>query len=334
MPLLLGSIPGDALSPGGGPWLELLVGLGGFALGLLAVGTLAIIEWGAWSLVAPGRRHDPNRPGVEPWPWEPIAVAAPDGARLAGAFRAAPDAHGRTLLVLHGFAEDRAALFDRAQALADRGWNVALLDARGRGDSGGAFCSFGGREADDLRAWIDLLAVRVGPTAWFAAWGRSMGAAIALRAAADDPRLRALVLEAGYNDLTPTVAAWLRRLRVPGGFARPMLWRAGRLAGVSLHRPRPIDLAPQLAVPVSLLHGARDPIAPLADARRLHDALAHGPDRVLDVVADAAHGDVVTVAGPPVFDRVARFLEQARTRAMDPAIPAHPAAGSAPGPRP
>src|SRR5436190_1367383 len=74
-------------------------------------------------------------------------------------------------------------------------------------------------------------------------WGRSMGAAIALRAAAENPVVRALVLESPMVDLDEAVAVWLRKRRLP--FPRPLARlitrRAGRLAGVSLTRPRALD---------------------------------------------------------------------------------------------
>ena len=47
-----------------------------------------------------------------------------------------------------------------------------------------------------------------------------MGASTALKAAATDPRIAALVLEAPYLDLASAVAAVLRRLRIPGLLAR------------------------------------------------------------------------------------------------------------------
>ena len=55
-------------------------------------------------------------------------VRAPDGARLAGHWYPAPgsDATGRTVLLLHGFAEDSTVWeASRATMLNRHGWNVA-----------------------------------------------------------------------------------------------------------------------------------------------------------------------------------------------------------------
>lgn len=300
LPLAIVPRPG-ARRPG---WFRAALTALGLAIGLGLCAALAVIEWGAWTLVLPGRRLESH--AGEPSPWEPIEATARDGTILRGSWLGG-GVGGRLALLVHGFAEDRSAMLGRAGALAGRDWSVAVLDLRGRGWSGGDRVSFGGREADDLRAWLDALADRVGLGAPIVAWGRSMGAAIALRAAAEEPRFTALVLEAPYADLVPTVAAWVRRLGLPGVFARPILRRAGRLAGVALDRPRPLELAPLVRVPALIVHGADDPVVPLADARRLADALAGPVDRV--EVPGAKHADVFDLGGNELADRIAAFLE-------------------------
>jgi pimeloyl-ACP methyl ester carboxylesterase len=146
-----------------------------------------------------------------------------------------------------------------------------------------------------------------------AAWGRSMGAAIATRATADDPRIVALVLEAPYLDLEAAIGGWLRRLRVPmtGLFARLIARRAEALAGVSLTRPRPLDLAPRVAAPVLIVHGEKDSLVPLSDAQRLAGAFPR-PAAVIDV-PDTGHTNIIDVGGPALLDRIAAFLDEALT---------------------
>jgi alpha-beta hydrolase superfamily lysophospholipase len=245
-------------------------------------------------------------------------VQTSDGLRLAGAWypSAAAPARG-TVIVIHGFAEDPRGFRDRARALAGRGWHAAAIDLRGHGESQGEHTSFGGRESDDVHAWIEVLAARLGhgpgpeSGATLAVWGRSMGAAVALRAAAEDPRGRiaALVLEAPYCDLEAAIAAILRRFRLPWprGLARLIAHRAERLAGVSLTRPRPIDLAPRVAMPALVVHGSADTLVPLADARRLADAF---PTAALLVeITGGRHTDLLEVGGPALVDRIAAFLD-------------------------
>jgi alpha-beta hydrolase superfamily lysophospholipase len=210
-------------------------------------------------------------------------------------------------LVLHGFGEHREGVSTRALALARSGWTVLLPDARGHGQSDGDHTSFGAREAGDVCAWLDDLSTRLGTACTWVVWGRSMGAAVALRAAAD-PRIRALVLEAPYPDLQSAVAAGLRRYHIPRQFASLILARAASLAGVSLDRPSPISLARTVRLPVLILHGSNDPVVPPGEVRRLAEAFP--TTAVVIEVPGAGHANLFGVGGEELMGRVIEFLNQ------------------------
>jgi alpha-beta hydrolase superfamily lysophospholipase len=288
-----------------------VVALAGFALGGIFWLVLAVAEWGAWMLVAPGRRLGPAVPETVPGQGEPIEAWTQDGFRLAGAWYPAPATSGRAAIVIHGFAEDPQGCRDRAMALADRGWNAAAIDLRAHGESEGEHLSFGSRESGDVHAWIKVLASRIGPAMTLVVWGRSMGAAVALRAAAEDPQgqIAALVLEAPYHDLEAAIAAMLRRFHLPWPrlLSRLIARRAEALAGVSLTRPRPLELARRVAIPALIVHGSHDALVALADAQHLADAL---PAAVpLLEVAGARHSDVLDIGGPALIDHIVLFLD-------------------------
>jgi alpha-beta hydrolase superfamily lysophospholipase len=302
---------------------KLLFCMIGVAIGALACAVLAVVEIAAWSLVAPSRSRshhaedDPDSRELDGLV-QPIEVRAADGARLAGRFMAAqgPAPPGRTVLLLHGFAETSRALERRRMAALSRhGWNVAALDSRAYGQSDGPYATFGGHESSDVRIWLDRLAEcvsRSGPDSGFrpALWGRSMGAQIAMRTAAEDTRVAALVLESPLIDLAAATAAALRRRRFPmsGLLARLIIGRANKLAGMPLDRPRPIDLAPRLTCPVLILHGSDDVLVSADDARRLATAFANSA--TCRDVPCAGHSDVVETGGEPLLDEVAAFLDK------------------------
>ena len=310
-------------APLGGPGKLGLIGVVVVALMVMAGASLSLaliaVEWGAWSLVAPGRRlagptseaAAPEVPGGR----RRITVRATDGSILVGDWfpsaREVPAS--RTIVLLHGLAEDRKAFEVRVRRLVRDGWNVAAVDARGSGESGGQWVSFGGREADDLRAWLDALTELGDEPTRFAAWGRSMGAATVLRAASVDRRIEALILEAPYHDLRSTVAAVLRLMRVPGWLAGLILWRASSIAGVSLDRPRPIDLAPGVEAAALVVHGTLDPIAAVDQARQLAGVIGanHGRTAEFLEVAGAAHANVFAIGGDALSDAVLAFLDRA-----------------------
>ncbi len=321
-PALSGDTPPRPTSSGAG--MKSLVGLAGFILGAFACLVLAVVEIGAWALVMPyrsiaaGSRAGSADSEVEA-DVEVIATKAGDGSRLVARWFPAPgpSATGRTVLLLHGFAETSLALeAARASALNRYGWNVAALDSRGHGQSEGHLSTFGGLEARDVQVWLDELAARLSRTDPALSlrpvlWGRSMGAAIALRAASLDARTVALVLEAPMVDIVASTAAVLRRRRLPFAhvLSRLVVRRAGKLAGMRIDHPGPVQTAGSVRCTTAIIHGMDDTIVPIVEARRLADAFPSPPQWF--AVPGARHIDVVDKGGEPLLDQIAAVLENA-----------------------
>jgi competence protein ComEC len=336
--------------------IRLFVGVVGLAAGAIACLILAVVEFAAWALILPRRSYDdhddPFRDAVECLRRdfvERIAVQAPDGARLTAHWlpSALPEITGRTVLLLHGFAESSAHVAARrAGNLTRLGWNVVWLDSRGYGESDGPYATFGGREAGDIRVWLDTLAERIAGSAPELSfqpvlWGRSMGAAIALRAAAVDCRPVALVLESPLVDIHATTALVLRKRRMPFPklLARLVVRRAGILVGMPLDRPTSIESAAHVECGTLMLHGTSDTLVDIAQARQLAAAFP-SPPRWFDVPG-ATHTDVVEIGGDDLLARISAALDQCasdvnRARSKTPKAtsavnpPSPPASGASP----
>src|SRR5262249_54561928 len=161
--------------------------------------------------------------------------------------------------------------------------------------------------AGDVSAWLDAISSRLAGldgSSGFAIWGRSMGAAIALRASANDRRIAALVLESPMGDLDESVAGLLRKrgLRVTRLLARLITRRAGRIAGVSLARPRPLDVARLVDCRTLIVHGTEDWLVPPEAIRRLAEAFSSPPARI--EVPGAGHSNVVGTGGQELIGRI------------------------------
>jgi len=109
-------------------------------------------------------------------------------------FRGAP-----TIMLLHGYESSRGELLTLVSALQDHQYNVFVFDFAAHGANAGV-TTFGYREADEVRAAIDAIAKRNDVDATrFGLWGYNLGAYAALREAENDPRVRALALDAVYD---------------------------------------------------------------------------------------------------------------------------------------
>ncbi len=120
---------------------------------------------------------------------EPIRMnlRAPGGPALAGLLWPAPEGTPGVVIV-PGLGSRKDNHADMGRALSAAGMAALALDLRGHGDSGGAL---DGGCVDDVATALDTLAAR-GHTR-LGLRGSSMGGMLALRAAAGDRRVRAVV---------------------------------------------------------------------------------------------------------------------------------------------
>jgi len=228
-------------------------------------------------------------------------VTATGGVTLHGWLVLRPGAPG--VVLLHGYPADKADMLPIAAALAPR-FTVLLMDLRYFGRSGGHATTLGVRERADLRSAVDVLASQgVSPIGVF---GFSLGGAVAIMAAADDPRIRAVAAYAPFSDLKTLgreLYGWLWLAKYP--FVELMtLW--GRLfLGVDLVTASPVAAASRLTdTPVLLLASREDEQIPLHHAEALQSALRANPAAEFVVLPNGRHAEL-----PPDFSsRLVRFF--------------------------
>lgn len=136
-----------------------------------------------------------------------VTVPTDDGESLAGWY--VPSETGAAVVLLHGSGSTRTAVQAHAVELADRGYGVLCVDARGHGESTGRAMDWGWSGDADVEGAVTFLSAQpdVDPGR-IAALGLSMGGEQAVGAAAADPRLRAVVAE-GVTGRSATDLTWL-----------------------------------------------------------------------------------------------------------------------------
>ena len=212
-----------------------------------------------------------------------------------------------TVIYLHGIADDRGSAAGVIERFTARGFNVIAYDSRAHGQSDGDACTYGFFEKRDLRAVVDGI-----PSGPIVLIGTSLGAAVALQEAADDPRIAVVVAAETFSDLR-TVA----RERAPFFFTAGTVARAFQLAEqearFAVDAVAPVAAAPRIKSAVLLIHGDADVETPAAHSRRVFDALG-GPKRLV-LVPGAGHnrslrGDVWTEIDRWLEDHLPRMKDQ------------------------
>ena len=290
----------------------LLGGLGAAALGVC--GGVATVAWYASNRVNPR----PLRGYFEaytftPWelgiPFETVTLTSEDGLRLRAWWLPRPETQ-RVVVGAHGHTGGKHDLLGIGAGLWRAGNNVLLFDFRGRGDSDEAPNTLAHREVGDMRTAVRYAQSRV-ENARLGAIGFSMGAAVTLLAAAQEPAIEAVVADSPFATAADVVSNGLRAsLRVPPGplIAAADLAIAARY-GYRISQVRPIDAVTHLAPrPLLLIHGTADSLIPVSHAYMLFEA-AHEP-KELWLVPGAEHCGAYFADRVAYVNRVTSFFDQ------------------------
>ena len=172
-------------------------------------------------------------------------------------FRGAP-----TLILLHGYESSRGELLTLVSALQDHQYNVFVFDFAAHGANAGV-TTFGYREADEVRAAIDILAKRNDlDAARFGLWGYNLGAYAALREAEKDPRVRALALDSVYDYPRQMVKIGVEKAGVSGF---PFMVKSAQMCFEWMNyqhksdSPLSANMAKMGGVPMLFIQAADDP---------------------------------------------------------------------------
>jgi len=279
------------------------------ALGAPAVGAslAALASWvTARRITAPGPREEKF---VTPWElgitYEEVAFRAEDGLLLRGWWLPAPQAK-RTVIALHGHRGARHHCVGIGAALWRREANVLLFDHRGRGSSEGDLMSLGYFETLDTLAAIEYSLARA-PGVPLGLIGFSMGAAVAVMAAARDERVGAIVADSPFVSERELVRFLLRRQM--GFLHPPVIALTERLLPYDPGGVEPLREVAKIAPRACLfVHGLHDETCDPKDSVRLDEAA--GEPKELWLLEGAGHCDAYFADREAYCERVGSFFEE------------------------
>ncbi len=251
-------------------------------------------------------------------PEERVAFRSSDGLSLVGILRRTEGRPKKGAILAHGImtSKDYGGFYPGlANELAQRGIESLRFDFRGHGESEGKSSEMTiGGEVEDLAAAVLFLGRR---TRSVGIVGTSLGAGIAVLLAAKARRPPfALVLVSPVLDYRRTFL----EPETPWGknwFTPAVLEEATKTGSVSLggftigaelihefETLRPLDVLRALPIPVLIVHGERDPIAPFAVAQEAASSTPGVEFVRIDVAAHYFEGHQ-----PRVFQQISRWLD-------------------------
>jgi pimeloyl-ACP methyl ester carboxylesterase len=242
-----------------------------------------------------------------------VQFRATDGVRLAG-WLAIASAQAPTIILVHGFKGSRLDMLPYARFLYKGGFNVLLYDSRGSGASAGWGITLGAREPDDVIGAVHYLEGRADLTRkHFGLLGISLGAGIALMAAAREPGIAATVADSAWVDESAQIEHMGNISRAP--FTLPLLpyepALVDMLIGAHLADGRPVAVIAHIAPrAVFLIHSADDhnTTTPLAGEHQLYAAA--GTPKQQWIAPSGGHVGAIKAHTVEYEQRVLAFFRQ------------------------
>jgi fermentation-respiration switch protein FrsA (DUF1100 family) len=219
---------------------------------------------------------------------EEIVFKAADGTKLIAWYLPAQGTKP-TLLYFTGNSGNVADRSGKIRTIASSGYGVFMLNYRRYGGSEGRPTE--ARNAADAVSAYDCLRAQGVAPGDIVAYGESIGTAVATRLSLQR-EVQALVLEAPFTSAVDV---------------GKLLWKGFPLGMIMVDQYRTIERIGQVKVPLFIVHGGRDAIIPLDQARRVYHA-ANEP-KTLAVVPQAGHNDLYERGA---FEKVHGFLEALR----------------------
>lgn len=236
-------------------WLMVITGIGT----VIVAGIVSFLV----AYVAADAALEPDPPKNTPYldqfsfPVEEVEFQARDKTELAGWFLAAAPPLGEqpsttpqpTVILMHGYGGTRDVMLPYADFLSQAGFHVFFFDARGVGNSARVEVTFGEREKLDVLGAIDYLSKRPEvDQERIGIMGVELGGSVAVMAAAEDPRIASIVVEAPYASLNLALQDALARVVSVPSFLRPLTTHlVKRRIAEDIHDTAPIEAVTKLS---------------------------------------------------------------------------------------
>ena len=241
-----------------------------------------------------------------------FSVDGARGARLSGWVVSAPGSRA-VLIASHGIADSKNGILPFVIPFVTAGYTVVLYDLRHHNESTGKHCTLGYWETEDLLRVTDYVVANVAGGRPVCYWGFSLGATVALLAAARRADIAAVIAQSPFTSMREVVGYYLWHFyHLPAALVVPLAlrisaWRSGM-------RAEEVDVlaaAPALRrVPVLLIGSPTDRQVPLRWLQRIQAALGancelligpYGHDGMAQAQSSPAHGVLTDTEHALVF---------------------------------
>lgn len=300
----------------------------GRSLGLILLKWLAftailiflVYTSGSWFMASQATKAQRKMPQFTPSSvgliYEEVNFTSRDGSVQLKGWYINPVKIKGVVILVHGLDSEKAdgevGFLDLARRLDEHEVAVFLFDLRGHGESGEGKLSGGFFEQQDLLGAFDWLVNQGVEPHKIGVIGFSMGGAVTLLSAAQEPRLQAIVADSAFSDVRDMLSNEIpKRALVPKWLAPafiPGITIAARLSyGIEMDKIVPEQAIAHLKYPILLIHSRADERIPFEQGLRLKTASAD-PGTTLWELKDTKHVKAFQSYPDEYVERVLKYF--------------------------
>lgn len=240
--------------------------------------------------------------------FEEISFTTDDNVNISGWWIPSPKLSSRspTLIVLHSLGGTRQDFLKFNLPIWQQGLNLALIDMRGHGKSGGKYFTYGFHERRDVSRLIDFLEQHHrNAVNNISVMGISAGGVVAILSAVYDKRIQALITISAFADLNETIAKQVPWL--PSYWRKGAIIKAESIAKFKIEEISPIKHLKNINCPTLIVHGTADKYIPMIDGKKIYDAI--NAEKYFYAVEDGNHSTVLDKGGKELQNTIADFVK-------------------------
>lgn len=219
---------------------------------------------------------DLPRPATNIYPnkYSDIQLNLQDG-KLSGWMLKTDSTRQGTVLMFHGYKDEKSAMLTRAEEIRRLGFDVVIMDFIGSADSSGSSTTIGYREAENVAQTYTFLPNDIKKSK-IILFGFSMGATAVMKAMNDyQLDVDGIVLEAPFATFEGTIES---RCQLMGAPRQPTaalfsFW-FGIVNGFNAFSYNPIEYAHNIHTPTLLMCGKKDQYVSPEETQSIFDAIA------------------------------------------------------------
>ncbi len=216
---------------------------------------------------------------------------------------------GKIAILSHGFGRSKYGCLVYGEMYLKKGYRVIMYDHRNHGSSGKAYTSMGYYEKYDLKQIVDWCYGKYGDDCRIVTHGESMGAATVLLHLAIDDRVKCVVADCGYSDLTQLLKHQIKvYYHLPKFLIKIESVITNIRAGFRYSDVSPIKAVAETDIPILFIHGKRDRYVPTYMSKEMYKTKKG--EKAIYLVSGAKHTESYMKNKKGYEEKVENFINK------------------------